>query len=359
MAFKAANGWNNLPNGVFSPTIFSQEVQLAFRKSTTVGSVTNNKYFGEISGFGDTVEIMKEPTIEITDYARGADVEPQNLIDESFQLQITEAKKFAFTLDDIEEKHSHVDFMSLASDQAGYKLRDTYDIDVLAYMSGYKYNPATGVWSARVAADMPGTKAIDTADADELLATMKLRKGSFTSITTSSAGDHSIPVGPYLAGATALPTAYVTPTMLVNRMHRLLDQQLVPKEGRFLIIDPVLLEVLSYEGSPFLNQDWGAAGALRNGLVLPRWMGFRVYVSNNLPSVGTGPGTSGTANQNDNFGIVIAGHEGAVATAEQIKKVEKFRSHSHFGDVVRGLHVYGRKILRPEAIVVAKYNLAF
>ena len=91
-------------------------------------------------------------------------------------------------------------------------------------------------------------------------------------------------------------------------------------------------------------------------LVLNNLAGFRVYVSSNLPSVGTGSGTSGTANQNSNYGAIVAGHGSAVATAEQLSKTETYRDPDSFADIVRGMHLYGRKILRPEAIVTAKYN---
>ena len=93
-------------------------------------------------------------------------------------------------------------------------------------------------------------------------------------------------------------------------------------------------------------------------MALNNLYGFRVYVSNNLPSGGTGPGTSGTANQNSNFGVIVAGHDSAVATASQITKTETYRDNDSFADIVRGMHLYGRKILRPEAIATAKYNVA-
>ena len=112
------------------------------------------------------------------------------------------------------------------------------------------------------------------------------------------------------------------------------------------------------EDSRFLQADWGDSGALRNGLTLSNWNGFRVYVSNNLPSVGTGPATTGTANQNTDYGVIVAGHDSAVASAEQINKTETYRDPDSFADIVRGMHLYGRKILRPEAIATAKYNLA-
>ena len=112
------------------------------------------------------------------------------------------------------------------------------------------------------------------------------------------------------------------------------------------------------EDSRFMNADFGESGGLRNGLVLNNFHGFRVYTSSNLPSVGTGSGTSGSANQNANYGVIVGGHDSAVATAEQINKTETYRDTDSFADIVRGMHLYGRKILRPEAIVTAKYNAA-
>lgn len=61
MAISVEPGWGNLPNGNFIPEIFSKKAQIAFRKKTCVGDITNNEYFGEISGYGDTVRILKEP----------------------------------------------------------------------------------------------------------------------------------------------------------------------------------------------------------------------------------------------------------------------------------------------------------
>jgi hypothetical protein len=118
------------------------------------------------------------------------------------------------------------------------------------------------------------------------------------------------------------------------------------------------MEVLRDEDSRLFNADFGESGGLRNGLVLNNFHGFRVYTSSNLPSVGTGSGTTGTANQNANYGVIVAGHDSAVATAEQINKTETYRDPDSFADIVRGMHLYGRKILRPEALVNAKYNLA-
>ena len=357
MAFQSAPGYGSLPNGNFSSVIYSKKVQLAFRKATVVGDVTNSDYFGEISGQGDTVRIIKEPEISVSPYARGTQINAQDLDDEDFSLVIDKANYFAFKVDDIEEQHSHVNFMDLATNRAAYRLADNHDQEVLGYLSGYKQSALHS--NADTVNDVVnGTKAITTAGNDELLASMKLNKGSFGNITTASAGDHSIPVAARLPGATALPTEYVSPVMLINRMGRLLDQQNVDKAGRWIIIDPVLMEVLQDEDSRFLNADFGDSGGLRNGLVIKNWNGFRVYVSNNLPQIGGGSATTGVANQNTDYGVIVAGHDSAVATAEQINKTETYRDPDSFADIVRGMHLYGRKILRSEAITTAKYNLA-
>ena len=95
MAFKVASGYQNLPNGNFSPVIYSQKVQQAFRKSSVAESITNNDYFGEIANFGDTVRIIKEPEITVKAYSRGTTVTPQDLDDEDFNLVIDKANYFA------------------------------------------------------------------------------------------------------------------------------------------------------------------------------------------------------------------------------------------------------------------------
>jgi hypothetical protein len=356
MAFGSVSGYGNLPNGNFSPVIYSKQVQLAFRKASVTEAITNNDYFGEIANMGDTVKIIKEPEISVSSYLRGTTISPQDLADADFSLVVDKANYFAFKVDDIEEAHSHVNFQSLASDRAAYRLADQYDQEVLGYLSGYAQS-ALHTNADGVNTTVNGTKANSAAGSDELLAANKLNKGDFGNITTSGAADHSIPVAARLPGATALPTAYASPAMILSRMARIMDGQSVPTTGRWVVISPELMEILRDEDSRLLNADYGGSG-LMNGLVINNLHGFRVHVSNNLPSVGTGAATTGTANQNTNYGVIVAGHDSAVATAEQINKTETYRDPDSFADIVRGMHLYGRKILRPEALVTAKYNLA-
>jgi len=354
MAFSSAPGYGNLPNGNFSPVIYSKKVQTAFRKTSIVEDITNSDYFGEINNFGDSVRIIKEPEITVKEYARGTVVMPQDLDDEDFTLVVDKANYFAFKIDDIEEAHSHVNFESLASDRAGYRLRDQFDQEIFGYMSGFKQSALHGIAdTARVAGDKSGTDPVTVAD-NGLLASMLVARNSFVSggVATDSIATH--PDG---------TTGEATPLQVLNRMARLLDQQNVDRDGRWVVVDPVFAEQLNDENSKLLNNDFAggqnAGDLLRNGRIISGMVrGFRVYLSNNLPSIGTGPATVDTNGSAANYGVVLAGHDSSVATASQIEKVETYRDNDSFADVVRGMHLYGRKILRPEALVRAHYNIA-
>tara|TARA_R110000787_G_scaffold38286_5_gene96614 strand:- start:15 stop:1076 length:1062 start_codon:yes stop_codon:yes gene_type:complete len=352
MAFSTAGGYGNLPNGNFSPVIYSKKVQAAFRKTSIAEDITNNDYFGEIANFGDTVRIIKEPEITVKSYVRGTTVTPQDLDDEDFTLVVDQANYFAFKIDDIEEAHSHVNFESMATDRAGYRLRDQFDQDVLGYLSGFKQTALHGTPNTvRVAGDKAGTDPVSAA-ANGLLASMLIARNSFVSAGAATDSIATHPDG---------STGEATPLGVLNRMARLLDQQNVDRDGRWLVVDPVFLEQLNDENSKLLSNDFSTdrKDILRNGRVMDGLIrGFRIYLSNNLPSVGTGPGTVDTNGSATHYGAIVAGHDSAVATASQVEKVETYRDNDSFADIVRGMHLYGRKVLRPEALVRAHYNIA-
>ena len=360
MAFKTAAGYGNLPNGNFSPVIYSKKVQSAFRKTSVIEDITNSDYFGEIANFGDTVRIIKEPEITVQEYARGTQVTPQDLQDDDFTLVVDKANYFAFKIDDIEEAHSHINFQSLASDRAAYRLKDQYDQEVLGYLSGFKQSALHGA-ADTANTTVNGTKAVSSAGSDELLASMKLDASDFGDGDGSTgSASNSIVLQPRAGGATDTTPADGTtfPLTLIARMSRKLDQQNVDSANRWLVVDPVFVELLKDEDSRLFNADFGGnTGGLQNGMVLNNLHGFKVYMSNNLPSVGTGPGTQAASNTS-NYGVIVGGHSSAIATAEQINKTETYRDPDSFADIVRGMHLYGRKILRPECITTAIYNIA-
>lgn len=350
MAFAKASGYTNLNSGNFSPVIYSKLVQKAFRKSSVVEDVTNTDYASEIANMGDSVKIIKEPDITINTYARGTTLATQDLTDADFTMVIDQANYFQFAIDDIEEAHSHVNFMDLATDRAGYRLRDTFDSEVLGYMAGWE--GGAGSWARRTAAN--GTKADSNAGADELLAGNKLDITDFGGSDLGVAGEvTSIPIA---AGGGA--GGITSPLAVMNRIARQMDQANVDTDGRWIVVDSVFAEILMDEDSKLINADFGGGDEMRNGRMPGTIRGFRVYKSNNLPYLGTGAGTAAAAGSETNFGVLLAGHDSAGATAEQIAKTESFRSPDTFADIVRGMQLYGRKVLRPEALFTANYNLA-
>ena len=341
-------------DGNFSPIIYSKQAQIALRRAAVTNAITNNSYFGEIANQGDTVRIQKEPDVTVNALQRHTGISVEKLDDSDFSLTIDKANYFAFKMDDIEEQFSNVDFTSLAADRAAYKMADAMDADVLSYLSGHT---SAGAYITGTSGDAQHPTAGNLTG--ELLTANHLDATDFGNLTisgTAAAGD-AVPLAPRLPGATALSATTVSPLTVLARMARKMDTQNVDARGRWVVLDPVFVEMLKDEDSRMLNGDFGGAG-LQNGLVLNNIHGFRVYQSNALPAAGTGAGTSGTAAQSTNYGVVVAGQDDAVASAEQINKVENYRDPDSFADIVRGMHLYGRKILRPEALITARYNAA-
>ena len=351
MAITSASGGFD---GNFSPIIYSKQAQIALRKTAITNAITNNSYFGEIANQGDTVRIQKEPDVTVNALQRHTAISVEKLDDSDFSLTIDKANYFAFKMDDIEEQFSNVDFTSLAADRAAYKMADSMDADVLSYLSGHT---TAGAFITTTSGDAQHETAGSLTG--ELFTANHLDATDFSSLTisaTATAGD-SVPLAPRLPGATAVSATTVSPLTVVARMARKMDTANVDSRGRWICVDPVFVEMLKDEDSRVLNADFGGSG-LMNGLVLNNLHGFRVYVSNNLPAKGTGAGTSGTTAQDANYGVIVAGQDDAVASAEQINKVENYRDPDSFADIVRGMHLYGRKILRPEALLTVRYNAA-
>jgi hypothetical protein len=317
MAFDSASGYNNLPSGNFTPEIFSQKVLKFFRRASVAEDITNTDYAGEIENFGDTVRIIKEPTITVSSYSRGSVVNPQDLADDQITMVVDQANAFAFKIDDIEERQSHVNFEALATSSGAYSLKRKYDANVL---------------------DLMATEAGLTGESGASVAQI----GSIGTLGTALD-----------IGGNANPGNLAVNTMLA--MAQSLDDQSVPEENRWFVAPPAFYKHLFSAGAKFaeVQVTGDATSPLRNGLVsLGNIAGFQCYKSTALVSSGatdqvtiTGLATDGTEN------VILGGHMSATATASHIAKTEVVRSTETFSDIVRGLHVFGRKVLRPEAIV--------
>jgi len=304
-----ANSVSGQANSYFLPAIYSKKVLNFFRKASVAEAITNTDYEGEISAFGDSVRIIKEPVISVSSYTRGSDTTATKLTDQEVNLVVDTANAFKFIVDDIETSMSHVNFKEVAASSAAYALRDAFDTAVIA----------------------AGFSGLSASSPDHTLGT--------DSATHLGAGVYD--------GSGAVGLDVTDPLDLLARMAKLLDEQNVPEEGRWIVAPPSFYEQLSQSGSKLLSVDFNAGqGSIRNGLVTSgKLRGFSMYKSNNV------------ATPSNADGKLLAGHMSAICTAQTITSTEVIRDPDSFGDICRGLHVFGVKVLRDEALVGAFYNV--
>ena len=299
-----AAGYNNLPSGNWVPAVYSQKVQKFFRRASVVEDITNTDYAGEIENFGDTVNIVKEPSITVSDYARGQTVNTQTLADDKLQLTVDQGSYFAFKVDDIEERQSHVNWEALATSSGAYSLKKNYDYNVL--------------------------------------------KNIYDNAATSAANTGTD--GSPIDGDAATDTL----ADVISAAKTVLDGNDVPEENRWFVAPPAFYKQLRKAGAKIMDQSVmndGSASSMRNGLVTDRPLfGFRLY-STNAIAVSSGSAASHTfGSAGSNEYALLYGHQSAVATANHIAKTELIRDPDSFSDIVRGLHVFGRKVLRSDAV---------
>jgi len=141
-----------------------------------------------------------------------------------------------------------------------------------------------------------------------------------------------------VAVPTGTPTAFYDSVLVPLKVK--LDEANVPTEGRFCIVPP-WLHGRALRDDRFVRADAsGSTETLRNGVV-GRAAGFTIMASNNAPLV-TG----------DDY-AVLAGTNAGISFAEQVNKTEAYRPEAKFADAVKGLLLYGSKLVRPEAIATA------
>ena len=318
MAFTTSSGYGNLPSGNFAPEIFSQKVLKFFRRASVAEDITNTDYTGEIENFGDTVNIIKEPTLTVSAYTRGSVVNPQDLADDQVTMTVDQANAFAFKIDDIEERHSHVNFEALATSSGAFALKRKFDANILQAMS-----------------DGAGIAGADDASLSGGLTTTNSALGTASAPINVEADDAGI--------------------NLMLLMARVLDDQSIPEENRWFVAPPIFYEKMFQAGNKMaeVQVTGDASSNLRNGLATPGTLaGFRCYKSTALNSTaGTDQVTLSGVATDASENVIMAGHISSTSTASHIAKTEVVRSTESFSDVVRGLHVFGRKVLRPESIV--------
>ena len=277
----------------FRPEIWSANLLVALRKALVYAGpgVVNRDYEGEIANAGDTVRItsISDPTIG-TYTPNSTTITPEELNDAQRTLVIDQAKYWAFKVDDVDARQALGSVIPEAISRAAYKLADVVDQYVASLYTGIQ------------AANVVTAVTIDTS-----------APTSWSAEATKAYNDVLVPLKVKL------------------------DEANVPTEGRYCIIPPVFHGVLLRDDR-FVRMDAaGTTEGLRNGLV-GRASGFDILMSNNTPSPGAG--------QN----VVTAGVDMAISFAEQINKTEAYRPESSFSDAVKGLALYGAKLIRPDAL---------
>jgi hypothetical protein len=311
-------------SGTFIPKLWSQKLNAKFYANTMMTEIANTDWEGEIRNQGDTITIRTAPSITINNYTGAgmtlADEVPTPI---TVDMQIDQGKYFSVHVNDVLAHQADMDLMNMFTDDAAKQLKIAIENDVF-----FQYFITEGAAAANKGA---------TAGA-------------------KSAG--------YNLGTDTAPVDESTPANILNtilKMSATLDEQNVPEDGRWLVITPFDRQLLMQTNIAQAYFTGDASSTIRTGKIgmLDR---FTVYVSNLLPKGAAGKAmvaglsatSSGATLSNAKARrMMVAGTKHACSFASQINKTEALRNQTDFGDKVRGLAVYGRKVLKNEALCTA------
>lgn len=299
----------------FIPTLWAGKLNVKFYATTVFGEIANTAYEGDIKGMGDKVIINNVPSITINTYTVGSTLSYEVPAPDTVELLIDKAKYFGVKISDVLEYQSQPNLMDMFTSDAAKQMAIAIDRDVLL-----------GVF--------------DQCDA--------ANKGT-------TAGAIS---GVYDLGSDTAPLVLTSSNVLqtITALASVLDEQNVPDTDRWLVITPYVRNLLmsSNLAQAYITGD--NASILRNGKIgtIDR---FTLYVSNLLPTAEAGEDFDTVAlDMADKRTAIMAGHKSAITFASQIAKVESLQNPNDFGTLVRGLNVYGYKVIKPEALALALYS---
>jgi len=252
----------------------------------------------EIKDHGDLITIRTTPSIAIANYTKG-----QNLVYEqptvpTVDLLIDQAKSFAIQCDDIDKFQSDYDFVNDWTNAAAENMKVAIDTDVLAYVS------------TAVALTNQG-------------ATAGAVSGSFNL-------------------GTALAPVQITAANVIDMIVDLgtvLDESNVPESGRWLVMPSWATGLIKKSAIRDASITGGDQSLYRNGRIgmVDR---FEIYSSNSIVPAGL------------NYDL-IAGHKAGLTFASQLVKNESLPNPNSFGSLLRGLQVYGRQVVKGDALALA------
>ena len=304
-------------SGTFIPEIWSGKLIEKFYDATVLGAIANTDYEGEIKNMGDTVNIRQRPDVTINDYTASMDLAVERPSAAIVQLPIDQGKYFNVALDDVMELQSDIDLLSIWAEDAAEQMKIKIDTDILDFMT----NVGAGLNGY---ADIVATNKGQTAgriSGDVYLGTNAL-------VAEAVIVDNS--------GAAETNTQ-TDPISYILRCGQVLDEANIPETGRWMVIPAWLAARI--KGSDLKDASLAGDGTsiTRNGRLgmIDR---FTLYISNVL----TDTETTGA------FPILF-GTKSALTFAAQFTKMETIRSERSFSNLVRGLQVYGRKVVQGEA----------
>lgn len=288
----------------FIPTIWSARLLAHLDKAHVYAALVNRDYEGEIKNFGDKVKINMIGDITIKDYTKGQPIaDPEALDGEDTTLEINQAKYFNFAVDDIDQAQTNPKLMDQAMQRAAYGMNDVTD----SYLAGLM--------------------AVGAVNGGEAL------------------GDDTTPLVP------TKDTAY---DMLVDLATDLTNKN-VPTQGRWVVV-PAWFHGLLLKDQRFVGNGTDYNKALIEGGEVGVAAGFAVHLSNNVPATSTkDPETQKVTVSKYK---IVAGTNAGATFAEQILKTEAYRPEKAFSDAMKGLHVYGAKVVQAKALSVMTVNRA-
>lgn len=294
--------------GVFIPQIWSGRLLEKFYAATVLAAISNTNYEGEIKKFGDTVIIRTIPTLTIRDYEATGPITVERPSSNVLQLLIDKGKYFAAILDDVMRVQADMDLLDMWADDASEQLKIAIDTQVLAAIPAQVDALNKGSAAGKISGDINLGKA----------------------------------TAPIVVGSADASGVVGIISLLID-MGVCLDEQNVPETGRWAILPAWAVGILLKSDVRAANIMGDATSALRNGRVgtISR---FTIYQSNLLPTATEG---------SDKAFHFLAGHNTGLTFASQLTEMETLRVESTFGTLMRGLQVYGFKVLKPESIVDA------
>lgn len=303
----------------FVPEIWSGKLIEKFYAATVLAAISNTDYEGEIKSFGDTVHIRTKPTIQISKYLVGGDLSVQRPVGSYVDMQINQANYFSFIIDDITEKQSDLNQLSMWADDASEQMKIVVDREVLQNLIGTPDAKNRGASAGQISGNI----------------NLGITTTPLQTISRNPGGGQ------------------VETIDVLLRLGQVLDEQNIPESGRWVILPTWMAQQIkrSELRQVFLSGD--GVSMIRNGK-LGMVDRFTVYVSNLLPS-----GTAGTQIPGQALPLaagefaVFAGHSHGLTFASQFTNVETLRAERSFGDIMRGLQVYGYKTVDGKALAQA------